>query len=186
MKKTALILIGVAVLVAVVYYTDRKLAPVQTAAAPASAPSDVPPSVSFKDLSGKDVKIADMRGKVVLVDFWATWCEPCQIEIPWLIELQQKYGSDKFTIVGVAMDTSGQKAVDPYLAKTRFDVNGQKLPINYPILIGNDQGADALAPTMVGYPTSVLISKDGQIVKTTLGLVSYDEIEKDIKTQLGL
>ena len=186
MKKTIGILIGVAALVAVVYYTDRKLAPVQISAASPAKPSDVPPSVMFKDLSGKDVSISEMRGKVVLVDFWATWCEPCQIEIPWLIELQQKYGTKGFTIIGVAMDESGQKAVDPYLAKTRFDVNGQKLPINYPVLIGNDRSAETLAPEMVGYPTSVLISRDGKIIKTTIGLVSFDEIEKDIKTQLGI
>lgn len=186
MKKTILILLGVAVLVSIVYYTDRKLAPVQTAAAPLAKPSEVPSGVSFKALDGGDVKLADMHGKVVLVDFWETTCGPCKIEIPWLIELQQKYQARGLTILGVAMDTEGKSVVAPWVAKERFDVNGAQLPINYPILLGDDKSVEALGQELVGFPTSVLISRDGKIIKTTLGLVSYDEIEKDIKTQLGI
>ena len=187
MKKTVLILAGVVALVAAVHFIDVKLANTQKAsAAPPSPMSEVKSDVSFKDLDGKEVNIADMRGKVLLVDFWETTCEPCKIEIPWLIELQQKYESKGLTILGVAMDTDGKSVVAPWVAKQRFDVNGTKLPIDYPILIGNDKAAQSLAPDLVGYPTSVLISRDGKIVKTTLGLVSFDEIENDIKKQLGI
>src|ERR1043165_4244253 len=91
---------------------------------------------------GKDITEADFKGKVVLVNFWATWCEPCRVEIPWLIEMQQKYGSKGFTVLGVAMDEEGKSVVSPFVAKEQFDVSGQKQTMSYPILLGNDQIAD--------------------------------------------
>jgi thiol-disulfide isomerase/thioredoxin len=139
--------------------------------------------VVFKDLDGKEIPLESYRGKVVLVNFWATWCEPCQVEIPWLIEMQQKYSSKGFTILGVDADEEDNKEVSAYLAKERFEVNGQKLPINYPILRGNDAVADKFGG-LLGYPTSFLISRDGKIVKKVQGLVSYDEISKAIESQL--
>ena len=84
------------------------------------------PDVTFKDLQGKDVTLASLKGKVVVVNFWATWCEPCQIEIPWMIEFQQKYGDKGFTLLGVAMDEEGKSVVDPFVQKTQFDVDGTK------------------------------------------------------------
>ena len=100
------------------------------------------PDLTLKDLDGKDVSLAQYKGKVVLVNFWATWCEPCRVEIPWLIEMQQKYGAQGFTILGVAMDDEGHSIVAPWVQKERFDVNGDKSPMNYPIVIGNDAAAD--------------------------------------------
>lgn len=185
MKKTILILLGVAVLVSIVYYTDRKLAPVQAVGDHPAKVSEVPNGVSFKSLDGKSVNLSDLRGKVVFVDFWETTCGPCKIEIPWLIELQQKYQAQGLTILGVAMDTDGKSVVAPWVAKERFDVNGVQLPINYPIVLGDDKSVESLGQELVGFPTTVLISRDGKIIKTTLGLVSFDEIEKDIKSQLG-
>ena len=69
------------------------------------------PAVTFKDLQGKDLPLDSLKGKVVLVNFWATWCEPCRAEIPWMIEFQQKYGSKGFTMLGVAMDDDGKSVV---------------------------------------------------------------------------
>jgi len=137
--------------------------------------------LTFKDLSGKVVNIEDYRGKVVWLDFWQTWCDPCKIEIPWLIEFQTKYASRGFTVIGVAGDPEGVSKVAPFLQKERFDVNGQQLAINYPIVLGTDAitdrfGVDAL-------PTGLLISRDGHLIKTTVGLVSRDEIIKDIEAQ---
>ncbi len=141
------------------------------------------PAVTFKNLDGADVTLAQYKGTVVLVNFWATWCDPCYIEIPWLIEMQQKYAAKGFTILGVSMDEEGKAAVVPFLAKERFNVNGQKLPMNYPIVIGNDDVADKFGG-LLGYPTTFLISKDGKIVKKVQGLISYEELTKEIEAQL--
>src|SRR6266404_622296 len=130
-----------------------------------------------------DVTLAQYKGTVVLVNFWATWCDPCYIEIPWLIEMQQKYAAKGFTILGVSMDEEGKAAVVPFLAKERFNVNGQKLPMNYPIVIGSDEVADKFGG-LLGYPTTFLISKDGKIVKKVQGLISYEELTKEIEAQL--
>jgi len=190
MKKTALILVVVAVLVAVVYYVDEKTR-LQPAAAnmtsPDSAATDAAgkpaPDFAVKDLDGKDITLADYKGKVVLVNFWATWCDPCRVEIPGLIDMQNKYGSKGFTVLGIAMDDEGKSVVAPFLAKERFDVDGQKLPMNYPIVIGNDNVADKFGG-LFGYPTSVLISPDGKIVKRVTGIISEDEIAKAIEDLL--
>jgi thiol-disulfide isomerase/thioredoxin len=141
------------------------------------------PDVTLTQLQGGSLPLASLKGKVLLVDFWATWCEPCKDEIPWLIEMQQKYAGRGFTVVGIAMDESGKKVVDPFVANTEFDVNGKKELMNYPIMIGNLDVAEKFGG-LFGYPTSVLISRNGKIVKRFIGLVSESDIEDAIKSQL--
>ena len=185
MKKTALILAIVVVVVAVVYYVDKKTRvhmDVTHAAFPAAAGSPEP-DVMLKTMDDKNVTLADYKGKVVLVNFWATWCEPCLGEIPDLIQLQRKYNSRGFTILGVAMDEEGKSVVAPWVEKQRFDVNGQKEPFDYPILIGNGDVADKFGG-LLGYPTTVLISRDGKQVKRITGPISEDEISKTIESLL--
>jgi cytochrome c biogenesis protein CcmG/thiol:disulfide interchange protein DsbE len=145
--------------------------------------STAAPEVTFKDLDGKSATLNQYKGKVVLVNFWATWCDPCFVEIPWLIEMQQKYEAKGFTVLGISMDEEGKSAVVPFLAKERFNVNGQKLPMNYPIVIGSDEVADKFGG-LLGYPTSFLISRDGKIVKKVQGLINYEELSKAIESQL--
>src|SRR5207245_620155 len=189
MKKVILIISTVLVLIVATVYADRatrvKLkVPSNDATAAGDAPEGkLAPEVTFKDLDGKDATLTQYKGKVVLVNFWATWCDPCYIEIPWLIEMQQKYEAKGFTVLGISMDEEGKAAVTPFLAKERFNVNGQKLPMNYPIVIGNDDVADKFGG-LLGYPTSFLISKDGKIVKKVQGLISYEELTKAIAYQL--
>jgi thiol-disulfide isomerase/thioredoxin len=189
MKKAVLIIATVIVLVIATYFADKATrvkatTSVKNADQPvAKALSQPAPEVTFKDLDGTDTTLANYRGKVVLVNFWATWCDPCYIEIPWLIEMQQKYEAKGFTVLGIAMDEEGKSAVAPFLAKERFNVNGQKLPMNYPVVIGNDDVADKFGG-LLGYPTSFLISKDGKIVKKVQGLISYEELTKAIESQL--
>ncbi len=184
MNKILLIIGTVVVLIGATVYADRatRLKPQNSVGGTVRA--DPPePVVTFKDLDGKEVPLSQYKGKVVLVNFWATWCEPCQIEIPWLIEMQQKYSSKGFTILGVDVDDEGNNVVSAYTAKERFNVNGQKLPMNYPVLRGNDAVADKFGG-LLGYPTSFLISRDGKIVKKTQGLIDYEEITKAIESQL--
>jgi thiol-disulfide isomerase/thioredoxin len=127
--------------------------------------------------------MAQYQGKVVLVNFWATWCDPCRVEIPWLIEMQQKYSARGFTVLGIAMDEEGAKVVTPFVNKERFDVNGAKAQMNYPIVIGDDAAADKFGG-LLGYPTSILVSRDGKIIKRITGIISYEEIAKAIESQL--
>jgi thiol-disulfide isomerase/thioredoxin len=151
---------------------------------PDNLKADLPePELTLKDLDGKDVSLSEYKGKVVLINFWATWCEPCRVEIPWLIEMQKKYGPRGFVLLGIALDEEGKSAVAPFVAKERFDVNGQKLPMSYQILIGNDDAADKFGG-LFGYPTSVLISRDGKQIKRVTGIISEDEMNKAIESQL--
>ena len=186
MRKSSLVIIAVVAVIVATYLADRatrqprkgvvKLDLAKAEAAPA-------PELTLKDLSGKDLSLAQYKGKVVLVNFWATWCEPCQVEIPWLIEMQQKYAARGFTVLGIAMDEEGASIVTPWVQKERFDVNGSKSQMNYPIVIGDDAAADKFGG-LLGYPTSVLISRDGKVVKRITGIISYDEISKSIESQL--
>ena len=141
------------------------------------------PAVTFKDLQGKDIALDSLKGKVVVVNFWATWCEPCRTEIPWLIAYQQKYADKGFTMLGVAMDEDGKAAVDPFIKSTKFDVGGQQVAMNYPVVLGNDEIADKFGG-LLGLPVSLAISRDGKIVKRYIGIVNEADLAKKIKDLL--
>ncbi len=185
MKKTITVLFTVGVLVAAVWYADTVTRRPVTHAKQSDKTAVAPPApeLTLKDLRDKDVPLSQFKGKVVLVNFWATWCEPCRVEIPWLIDLQTKYGSKGFTVLGVAMDDEGKKAVAPYVEKERFTVNGRPEPMNYPILLGDDATASKFGG-LIGFPTSMMISRDGRVVKRFTGLISYEEVEASIKSLL--
>ena len=187
MKKTLIIVSIVAAVVVGTWSADRATrvsVKTRTTIAPNTPLAGKPaPDLKFKDLNGKEVALSDLKGKVVFLNFWATWCDPCRFEIPWLIDMQQKYGPKGFTVLGVAMDEEGKSVVAPFVEKERFEVNGQKVPMSYPILIGNDATGEQFGG-LLGYPTSFLISRDGKIVKKVQGLVSYEEITKTIESQL--
>jgi thiol-disulfide isomerase/thioredoxin len=189
MKKTLLVIATVLAMIIGTYFAD-KATRLQPRATNSVVKADNPaggiaePALTLKDLDGKDVSLSEFKGKVVLVNFWATWCDPCRGEIPSLIELQQKYGPKGFVVLGIALDEEGKSVVAPFVAKERFDVNGQQLPMSYPILIGNDDAADKFGG-LFGYPTSILISRDGKQIKRITGMIDYDEISKTIESQLG-
>ena len=153
--------------------------------APAGAPetkacaaSAKPANLNFtlKDVGGKDVSLASLKGKVVLLDFWATWCGPCKIEIPWFIEFQNKYGKDGLQVVGVSTDDTAAK-LKPYVAQMKM---------NYTVLQGLDRDdiQDAYGP-LFGIPVTVLISRDGKICAKHVGLSSKDGFEREIKSLLS-
>ena len=186
MKKSLLTIIAVIAVILATYVADRatrqpRKGLVKLAVADSSAPAA--PEITLKDLNGKDLSLTQYKGKVVLVNFWATWCDPCRVEIPWLIEMEQKYSARGFTVLGIAMDEEGAKVVTPFVAKERFEVNGAQSQMNYPIVIGDDAAADKFGG-LLGYPTSVLVSRDGKIIKRITGIISYEEMSKAIESQL--
>ena len=140
-------------------------------------------SLEIPSLDGASVSIDHYNGKVVLVNFWATWCAPCRTEIPWLIEFNQKYGLKGLVILGVAMDDEGNKVVQPWVQSQRFDVNGHPEPMNYQILLGNTKIAEKFGG-ILGMPTSMLYSRDGKKIKTIVGLIDRDDLSKTLDSQL--
>jgi peroxiredoxin len=128
------------------------------------------PDFSLKDATGKTVKLSDLRGNVVLLNFWATWCGPCQIEIPWFMDFQKEYKDRKFEVLGVSMDDDGWTSVKPYIAQRK---------INYPIVIGTEQ-TSTLYGGVEALPTTFLIDRSGRIAAMHMGLISKSEYKDEI------
>jgi thiol-disulfide isomerase/thioredoxin len=148
----------------------------QTASSGAAAPASLPPEFNreMTALDGTTTTLAKKYpGKVVLVNFWATWCEPCRGEIPFLIDLHRKYADKGLVVVGVAMDEEGKTKVEPYVTKERFDVNGTPTAMDYPIILGNDKLAEQFGG-IIGMPTTVLYARDGRKVTTKIGSLLVD------------
>jgi thiol-disulfide isomerase/thioredoxin len=129
---------------------------------------------TLKDMNGADVKLASFKGKVILLNFWATWCGPCKAEIPSLVELQHQYGDD-LVVLGFSVDDPVEK-MRPYAAQYK---------INYPLLVGNgrEDVQDAFGP-LFGIPVSVIIGRDGKIAKKHSGIATKAQFEREIKALL--
>ncbi len=151
-------------------------------AAAGSVPAEFNKEITALD-GTKTTLAQKYAGKVVLVNFWATWCEPCRGEIPWFIEFQKKYADRGLAIVGIAMDEEGKQKVEPYVTKERFEVNGAQEPMNYDIMLGNDSVAEQFGG-LIGMPTSYLYARDGKKVKTMIGLVNRNDLTKMIESLL--
>jgi peroxiredoxin len=119
------------------------------------------PDFNLRDSSGKDVKLADLKGKVVLVNFGATWCEGCQMEIPWFVEFQKEYASRGLVVVGISMDDDGWKSVKPWIEEKK---------VNYPIVIGNE-GLGKQYGLGGGMPLTALVDREGRIADLHQGIV---------------
>jgi len=132
------------------------------------------PDFALKDADGKVVHLADYKGKVVLLDFWATWCGPCKIEIPWFMEMQRKNKDKGFEVLGVAMDDEGWEVVKPFAAQ---------MAVNYRLVIGNDTTAQAYGG-VDALPTTFLIDRAGKIAAVHVGLASKRDFEDGIQQLL--
>ena len=133
------------------------------------------PDFTLKTLDGKEVSLSSMKGKAVMVNFWATWCEPCKIEMPWMVELQDKYRKDGFEIIGVAMDDSDNKEIAAF---------AKKMNVNYTILKGSEKVAD-LYGGLDGLPTNFFLDRNGKVIDSFKGLRSESVIVDDIKKALA-
>jgi peroxiredoxin len=128
------------------------------------------PAFSLTDARGTPVSLAEYRGKVVLLNFWATWCGPCEVEIPGFSEVEQKYKDRDFAVLGVSFDDDGWKSVRPYIASHK---------INYRIMIGTEKmsqlygGVDSL-------PTSFIVDRQGRIAAQHVGLVDKSDYQNEI------
>jgi len=147
---------------------------VKTASVKANKDRKVAPDFALQDVNGHTVKLSDYRGKVVLLDFWATWCGPCKIEIPWFQEFERQNKDRGFAVIGVAMDDEGWDVVKPF---------AQERGINYRLVVGNDSiaqqfgGVDAL-------PTTFLIDREGKIASVHIGLSGKRDFEDGIQELL--
>ncbi len=139
----------------------------------------IAPGFSLVDLDGKKVSLADYKGKPVLVNFWATWCGPCKIEMPWFEEFHTKYAGQGLVILGVASDDA---------SKTAITSTAKKLGVTYPVLLKDDKVESAYGGVEF-LPESFYVGRDGKVLLETAGLTSEsggkDEIEANIKKLLA-
>lgn len=165
---------GVAMLVAM---------PFASAPPAATSPDVVPvasrkpaPAISLRDAAGKKQQLSDYRGRVVLLDFWATWCTGCKPEIPWFIEFDKKYRSEGLSAIGVSVDGEGWRTVKAYLAEH---------PIIYPIVLGDIDLMQKRFGLPASLPVTLLIDRQGRIAQTHPGVVDQNQFEADIRQLLA-
>jgi peroxiredoxin len=133
------------------------------------------PAFALRDAAGKMADLKQYRGKVVLLDFWATWCTGCKQEIPWFVELERKFGAKRFAVMGVSLDEGGWQVLRPYLAKNR---------IPYRMLLGDDATAQRYG--IQNLPDTFLIDRQGRVAAAYIaGLVDKNDIERNIQALLS-
>jgi peroxiredoxin len=129
------------------------------------------PDFELSSLDGRRVKLSDYRGQAVLLNFWATWCPPCKIEMPWFVDIQKQYGKDGLVVLGVAMDDTEEAKIAEF---------AHEMGVNYPVLLGTDQVSDDYGDVQ-SLPTTFYIDRNGNIVTKSVGLLGRAEIEDDVK-----
>ena len=133
------------------------------------------PEFELTDSSGKPVRLADFKGKVLLLDFWATWCGPCKTEIPWFVEFAEKYKDQGLAVVGISMDEDGWSVVKPFM---------EKMEINYPVVLGSKRTA-YLYGDIDGLPVTFLIDHEQKVAVVHAGLFKKKELERAIQELLA-
>ena len=132
------------------------------------------PDFTVTDINGKKLSLSDYRGKVVLLDFWATWCTPCRAEIPHFVDMQEKLGPQGFQVIGISMDDEAKPVKEFY----------QQYRINYPLGVGDDKLAQSFGGVL-GLPVNFLIDREGRIVKKYLGATDVSVFDKDVADLLA-
>ncbi len=152
---------------------------VAEAATPAATCDDdarpAPLDFTIADMNGNEVNLAELEGKVILLNFWATWCGPCKIEIPGFIELQDEYGDQGFQVLGLSVDDTPEQ-IRPF---------AEEFGVNYPMLVGlgRDDFQEAYGPIW-GLPVSYWIDREGTLCRMHMGIATKDEFERELKSLL--
>jgi DsbE subfamily thiol:disulfide oxidoreductase len=173
-KRNLIVVAIVAVAVGLMLWTASRVSrnPQRLTSGAAGKPA---PEFELKSLDGRTVRLSDYRGKAVLLNFWATWCGPCKIEMPWFEELQNKYRSQGLEVIGIAMDDAGEDTVAKFV---------KDMGVTYTILMGKEAvGVDYGG--VLGLPTTFYIDRQGRVVDQVVGLVSHSDIEDNIKKALA-
>jgi thiol-disulfide isomerase/thioredoxin len=165
LRLTLVTIAAVACIVAVRQWGAHRLAKLQSASAP-----DIP----MQQLDGAPLRLSDYRGKVILLDFWATWCTPCREEIPRFVQWQTAYGVHGLQVIGVAMDDN---ALDAQKFRREFN-------INYPIVAGSAKLADGFGG-IFGLPANLVIARDGTVFSRHIGSVDLSLLERELTAQLA-
>ena len=134
------------------------------------------PDLTLETMDGGSIDLSEQKGRVLLVNFWATWCAPCREEIPDLKDLQSNLGPEGLTVIGVALDRKGRKAVAPFV---------EKHAINYPIVIDTKGAAEAAFGPIPGLPTTILVTPEGEVAKRVVGIFPTDEMKPTLQNMLG-
>jgi thiol-disulfide isomerase/thioredoxin len=176
-KRNPLVLIFIAAIVAAMLFAGIHAARKNRASGSISGElrGQVAPDFELQALDGKNVKLSDFRGKAVLLNFWATWCGPCKIEMPWFVELQKEYGPQGFQIIGVAMDDASNDDIAKF---------ARQMGVNYPILLGKEAVGQSYGGVNV-LPTTFFVDRDGKLVAREFGLQSRSVFVDHIKEALG-
>jgi len=172
MRKAILIVVAIILAVAI-YEVGRRSSTHSKPGGPLSVGHSVAPDFSLQDLNGQPLALADYSGKVVLLDFWATWCAPCLGEIPHFVALQNQYREQGLQVIGISMD-DGPKPVREFY---------QRFKMNYPVALGTDKLAEAYGGVL-GLPVTFLIGRDGQVAAKYVGEVQMPVLEQKIKSLL--
>ncbi len=177
MKRNPLILFFIAALVAAMLFIGVRMARNNRANGPGKGQliGNMAPDIELPALDGKNLKLSDLRGKAVLLNFWATYCGPCKIEMPWFVELQKEYGPQGFQIVGVAMDDASTEDI----AKFAKDMG-----VNYPILLGKESVGQSYGGVSV-LPTTFFVDRDGRLIAREFGLQSRSVFVDHIKKAMS-
>jgi peroxiredoxin len=133
------------------------------------------PGFTLVSLDGSKVSLSDFRGKAVLLNFWATWCPPCKVEMPWFVDLQKQYAKDGLVVLGVAMDDSAPAEIAKFASS---------MGVNYPVLLGTDKVSDDYGDVQY-LPTTFYIGRDGAIVDKMTGLLDRKDIDNAVKRALN-
>jgi thiol-disulfide isomerase/thioredoxin len=178
-QKNAIVLTVVAVVVAGMVYTgakhSRRIKPLDEQGLQSDLRGKPAPDFELNTIDDKKIKLSDLRGKAIVVNFWATWCDPCKLEMPWLVDLQEKYSAQGLVILGLNVDQGSKEKVASF---------AKEMGVNYPVLRATDAVSD-LYGGIDGLPTTFYVGRDGVVVEQGAGIISKDLIEDNIKAALA-